>query len=63
MCEGPNCLTYGAPYDCQSIMHYRDYFFANSGTGKTMTAKDPSKCDLSGYMTKLTDADITLIKV
>ena len=61
-CEGTECLTFGSPYDCSSIMHYRDYFFA-TGTGKTMTAKDPSTCSLSGYMTQLTAADITLLKV
>ena len=57
-----NCETHGSPYDCSSIMHYRDYFF-NNGKGKTMTPKNPSTCDLSGYMTKLTAADITLLKV
>ena len=57
-----NCETHDSPYDCQSIMHYRDYFF-NNNNGKTMTPKDPKTCDLSGYMTKLTAADITLLKV
>ena len=61
-CEGTECLTFGSPYDCSSIMHYRDYFFA-TGSGKTMTAKDPSTCSLGGYMTRLTAADITLLKV
>ena len=57
-----NCETHGSPYDCRSIMHYRDYFF-NNGNGKTMTPKNPNTCDLSGYMTKLTASDITLMKV
>ena len=43
-------------------MHYRDYFFA-SGQGKTMTPKDANSCSLGGYMTRLTDADVTLLKV
>ena len=61
-CEGTECLTFGAPYDCSSIMHYRDYFFGN-GNGKTMTPNDTRTCDLSGYMTQLTASDITLLKV
>ena len=62
-CEGAECETHGSPYDCSSIMHYRDYFFKKAGaTGPTMTAKDPATCSLSGYMTKLTDSDITLLK-
>ena len=44
------------------IMHHRDYFFA-SGQGKTMTPKDANSCSLGGYMTRLTDADVTLLKV
>jgi len=60
-CEGEECLTFGSPYDCKSIMHYRDYFFNKNG-GKTMTPKDPNNCDLSGYMTQLTAADVTLLK-
>ena len=62
-CEGSECETHGSPYDCSSIMHYRDYFFKKAGaTGPTMTAKDPATCSLSGYMTKLTASDITLLK-
>ena len=61
-CSGVECETHVSPYDCSSIMHYRDDFFAN-GEGKTMTAKDPSTCDLSGYMTELTASDIELLKV
>ena len=62
-CEGTECLTFGAPYDCDSIMHYRDYFFVKASGLKTMTAKDPSSCSLSGYNTQLTGPDITLLKV
>ena len=62
-CEGVECLTFGTPYDCSSVMHYRDTFFRTSKSVKTMTAKDPSSCDLSGYMTKLTDSDITILQV
>ena len=63
-CEGTECETHGSPYDCSSIMHYRDDSFKKAGaTGPTMTAKNPATCNLSGYMTKLTAADITLLKV
>ena len=52
-CEGAECQTHGSPYDCSSIMHYRDYFFKKPGaTGPTMTAKNPATCSLSGYMTR-----------
>ena len=52
-CEGSECQTHGSPYDCSSIMHYRDYFFKKAGaTGPTMTAKNPATCSLSGYMTR-----------
>ena len=61
-CVGTQCQTFGTPYDCQSIMHYRDRFFGN-GKGKTMSPKNPSNCDLGGYMTQLTASDITLLKV
>ena len=41
----------------------RDYFFQKPGAGPTMTAKNPTTCNLKGYMTKLTDSDILLLKV
>ena len=45
-------------------MHYRDYFFKKAGaTGPTMTPKNPATCNLGGYMTKLTNSDITLLRV
>merc|ERR1719312_2424316 len=61
-CRGDECTTLGTPYDCSSIMHYRDYFFKKPGAGPTMTAKNPRTCSLSGYMTKLTNSDILLLK-
>ena len=42
---------------------FRDYFFKKPGAGPTMTAKNPGTCSLSGYMTKLTNSDILLLKV
>ena len=62
-CEGEECETYGTPYDCMSIMNYRDYFFKKAGaTGPTMTAKNPATCNLSAANTRLTNSDITLLK-
>ena len=61
-CEGTECETHGSPYDCSSIMHYRDDSFKKAGaTGPTMTAKNPATCNLSGYMTKLTNSDKNLL--
>ena len=57
-CEGAECQTHGSPYDCMSIMHYRDY----GATGPTMTAKNPATCNLRSYNTRLTSSDITLLK-
>merc|ERR1719244_631323 len=47
MCSGGECNAHGLPYDCQSTMHYRDYFFkVDDAAGPTMTAKDPNTCNL-----------------
>jgi len=55
---------YGTPYDCMSIMHYRDYFFitpeAARNGGKTMVAKKPG-CDLSSPASVLSNADIEIL--
>ena len=62
-CKDTECETYKTPYDCMSIMHYRDYFFKKAwDTGPTMTAKNPATCNLSGANTRLTHSDITLLK-
>ena len=61
-CEGTECETHGSPYDCSSIMHYRDDAFKKAwARGPTMTAKNPATCNLSGYRTRLTDSDIGLL--
>jgi len=54
------CKTYGTPYNCMSIMHYRDYFFQTDSDAKTMTAK-VSSCNLQTYATEITDSDWALI--
>jgi len=47
MCSDNECNAHGLPYDCQSTMHYRDYFFkVDDAAGPTMTAKDPNTCNL-----------------
>ena len=55
------CDTLGTSYDCFSIMHYRDRAFSANG-GLTMTAKDPSTCDLSGPNRILTSSDVDLVR-
>jgi len=63
-CKGGwTCDTHDVPYDCMSIMHYRDDFFSNGkGNGSTMTAKDPNKCDLHSDNDWMTPNDIALVK-
>merc|ERR1719427_1085350 len=55
---------YGTPYDCMSIMHYRDTFFLTREAGnrgaKTMTAKRPS-CDLKSHANRLSQAEIDIL--
>merc|ERR1711970_32813 len=57
-----SCNTYGIPYDCLSIMHYRAWAFApQSQQGKySMTAKS-SSCDLLKTNKVLRSTDIQLI--
>ena len=52
------CLTHGTPYDCMSVMHYRDWGFAQGGP--TMLPRS-STCDLKTATNKLTRADIDLL--
>ena len=68
-CQGRYCKTYDVGYDCNSIMHYSDTQFLtqdarNKGL-KSMTAKNPSTCDLhtDKLTTGLKESDVTLIKV
>jgi len=49
------CNTLGVEYDCQSVMHYRDY------SGNAMVAKDPSTCDLKANNRVLRKSDIELM--
>jgi len=53
-CDFANYNDYDTPYDCMSIMHYRDTYFSTGG--KTMRAKR-SGCDLSSRNSRLTAAD------
>jgi len=67
-----NCKELNTPYDCSSIMHYKPWAFSIYGRGScnkkntsgcTITAKSAScKNQLFGSHTKLTAADIQLIK-
>merc|ERR1719244_1934802 len=55
-----NCNHGSTPYDCLSIMHYRDNYFANS-SNPTMVANDPDTCDLKRTNEWLRWADIDLL--
>merc|ERR1719347_770593 len=58
----PTCLTYSTPYDCMSIMHYRDYFCKKDGTTeKTMVATGKIPCNLNSANTVLTGSDKELL--
>ena len=50
------------PYDCLSIMHYREDTCSKRGA-VTMRAKDPSSCDLRSGANVLTSSDIMLLNV
>ena len=52
-----------SPYDCDSIMHYRDTSF-RSGLlgGKTMEAVNPSRCNLRTRSSTPTPSDKELIR-
>lgn len=52
------CVTHGTPYDCMSVMHYRDWGFSLGGP--TMLPRR-STCDLKTATNKLTKADIDLL--
>merc|ERR1740128_160253 len=61
--ECNHCTTYGVPYDCMSIMHYRDYYFSINNR-KTMVPVDKnSDCDLNSNNNKLTQSDKDLINI
>jgi len=54
------CDNKSIPYDCMSIMHYRDWAFRTS-EDPTMVAKDPETCDLKRTNRWLRWADIDLL--
>ena len=56
----PTCLTYNTTYDCQSVMHYRDYHCMNGGLAMT-PAPGNTGCDLRSPANVLTKADIELL--
>ena len=53
-----NCKVYGTPYDCMSVMHYRDWGFQQGGP--TMLPRR-SSCDLKSGNYRLTQSDIDLL--
>jgi len=55
-CTG--CNVHGTPYDCMSIMHYRDWGFSDGGSTMSPRAKN---CDLSTGNKRLTLSDIELL--
>merc|ERR1719378_944498 len=57
-CE--NYDTHGIPFDCMSIMNYKDKDFSN-GNGLTMTARNKAICDLKSPKQHLTQTDIDLV--
>jgi len=59
----PTCLTYDTPYDCMSLMHYRDSFFSKNYTvAPTMIpAPGNTNCDLKSPASVLTSADKELL--
>ena len=63
-CDHLNYNDYNTPYDCMSIMHYRDTYFitpeARRANQKTMRARRAG-CDLSSRNSRLTAADIDIL--
>ena len=53
-----DCPMHGTPYDCMSVMHYRDWGFSLGGP--TMLPRRAT-CDLKTATNKLTKADIDLL--
>jgi len=54
------CKTHGTPYDCSSIMHYRDWAFSVNRR-PTMVAKNKATCDVSKTIYYLSNADVKMI--
>merc|ERR1719318_2177626 len=63
-CDHLNYNDYDTPYDCMSIMHYRDTFFITSAARragqKTMRPRR-SGCDLSSPNSRMTAADKAIL--
>jgi hypothetical protein len=59
-CSVSECLTFQTPYDCMSIMHYRDNDFAINNK-PTMAGTGVSKCDLKSKNRYMTWSDIDLL--
>jgi hypothetical protein len=66
----PTCLTHDTPYDCSSVMHYRDYFFQrrladgddrDGGPTMTMNPQNPNTCELHNYILQLSSSDKELL--
>ena len=52
-----DCLTYGIPYNCRSIMHYSAYTMSKNRL-PTMTARNPRTCDIINSQDEITKLDI-----
>lgn len=65
-CDEPDCSTFNTSYNCQSVMHYRDFLFRKTEPEYqnkfTMTAKDPSTCNLKTGGYEVLQYDYDLIK-
>ena len=54
---------FGLPYDFESVMHYRDSAFSkNENLLRTIETLDPSKQDIIGRTTGVSEGDIMLVK-
>jgi len=59
----PFYLPQGIPYDCQSIMHYKEDAFAKRRGVPTITARDPESCNLTCPSFRPTQADVDLLRI
>jgi len=54
------CNVHNTPYDCMSVMHYRDWAFSRAGKGDTMLPRRRN-CDLKTATNKFTKTDAELL--
>jgi len=54
--------TYNIPYDCSSIMHYRNKHWAKADGLDTMKAIHPEKCDLNTPNREMSKYDIQFVQ-